>query len=147
MIIHSGDGNYYALFRVIMKLCSFIELAIQTLFFVLVSTATLLFDELDDRISSSRITSFRLNRWKGHYDLVCQFVGHINTTFGLILLIVLLNIIIDMTFYIYQFIYAFREVQFGIEQCHYLIYFYRVFSRILTISLSSWNIRNKVNVV
>lgn len=69
-----------------------IAMTIQALFYILVSTAALLFKHLRKKLKTvgsenSEQTSLRLDEWRKQYDLVCQLVDKINSCFGLILII------------------------------------------------------------
>ena len=75
------------------------EIGVRITFFVMTSTAALLFEELDERVeklaqkcannskNSSEITA-DLHQWKIHYDLVCRFTESINICFGPSLLLI-----------------------------------------------------------
>lgn len=74
------------------------EIAIQITYFVLISTASLLFKELEERLKSileysnprkaSHSELFRkMENWNQYYDLVCRLVEKINECFNPILFI------------------------------------------------------------
>ena len=80
----------------------FPEISIRMLFFILVSLALHIFEELENRIEllfskfsyrpNTKMThdfSEQLEEWRHQYDLVCRFVDQINKSFGLIILIIL----------------------------------------------------------
>ena len=138
------------------------DLAILSVFFALILTASLLFTELDDRIEDilnstnnkrSQI-SFKLNRWKRQHHLVCQLVDCINDTFGLIVLIQIGYIVTEMTIFSAAFMIRFKfgceflrlddiNGELSIFQNNTMAYFH-VFFRLLIISVSSWILQNKV---
>lgn len=123
-----------------------IELTIQSLFFVLVLTAALLFEELGKRLVKSSETSIGLDRWKRHYDLVCCFLEKINATFGLIVLIQIGYITIEMIIDSYQFMLAFKKGQFDSEDGFWLfvINYIHVLFRLLVITASSGHLYSQV---
>ena len=85
---------------VIAVLCSRLaEIGVRTTFFIIVSTAALLFKELEERVKelaentkdnvefNKQGMSKDLDEWKSHYDLVVRFVKRINRCFSFILLL------------------------------------------------------------
>ena len=79
------------------------EIGVRTTFMVMTSTATILFDELDQRLdnladqsaqpdapSKSQKMAKYLDEWKLNYNLVCEFTEHINRTFGIALILICL---------------------------------------------------------
>lgn len=74
------------------------EIAIQLTYFVFMSTASLLIEELEERLKKISIKakrspsdytqlSERLENWNKHYDFVCQLIEEINKCFNPILFI------------------------------------------------------------
>ena len=77
------------------------EIGVRTTFLIIMTTTALLFEELNDRVvilaeksvdivyhSSSNGTSLivkDLEKWKLHYDLICQLTDHIDSCFNLVL--------------------------------------------------------------
>ena len=71
------------------------EIGVRITFIVFASTASLLFDKLDNKIEEmAKMTdddeklSLELDGWKNQYDLACRFVEKINQCFALSLLII-----------------------------------------------------------
>lgn len=124
------------------------ELIIPLVFLVMVSIATLLFEELGDRIEglarSSSHLSLSLNQWKRHYHLVCLYVESINKMFGLILLITVGHIAINMTIHGYPLMYAFKNANFSSNELIYLVRYSHYAQILLLITLSTWQMKNQV---
>lgn len=126
-----------------------IELAIQTVFFVLNSTTALLLNELNQHLQAMNENdtleiSLKLDQWKRHYDLVRCSAEHINAVFGLILLLNITHISVDLTIYAYHFMYAFKVAAFDLEQMQYAMYCFQIILRFLMVTMSCWNIKTQV---
>ena len=74
------------------------EMFLRTFTIALILTATLLFEELDQRLDaiaadsgSSIGVSQKLDQWKGHHDLLCRLVEQINGSVGIVLSIFLVH--------------------------------------------------------
>lgn len=74
------------------------EMILRTFTITLILTATLLFEELDQRLEaiaadsgSSLEISLKLDQWKGHHDLLCRLVEQINGSVGIVLSIFLVH--------------------------------------------------------
>ena len=67
------------------------ENGIMALFVALNFASVLLFDEMVDRTEDltqqDSLNSMELEKWRGHFDMVCTFVRKINRCFGPILLL------------------------------------------------------------
>ena len=74
------------------------EIGVRTIFMVLASVATLLFEELEKRVDDQvdNLIAFNdkiqrstfLDQWKTEYGLVVKFIDHFNRCFGCILLFI-----------------------------------------------------------
>ena len=83
---------------VLMSWCFLPEISIRWFFVVMILTATLIFNVLENRIEAIFQTldrtnqvdrnelSCQLENWRHHYDLACQLVDQINDNFGYIIL-------------------------------------------------------------
>ena len=90
---------------------SWTTVAILMWFFILVTTSSALFDELEDRFNmiikiglNCKTGAEELNRWRKHHALVCQLVTHINTSFGFVLVIAFSHGFVSFINNFYQFI-------------------------------------------
>ena len=90
---------------VLFCLAIFAELLIETTFYVMTSTAALLFEELQTKMKEISVKSngnqsdfsqlaYQLDQWNKHHDLVCRLVDNIDDCFGLVLLITVGHIFI-----------------------------------------------------
>ena len=82
--------------------CRLAEVVIRALSCLVIFIAMKLFEELGKRMErlsaisvkrnvNADFLSIRLEKWLGHYDLVCQLVDHINFCFGSISLIFMIS--------------------------------------------------------
>lgn len=141
------------LYRVVYALHNWarvIELAIQSVFFVLVMAASLLFEELGERFPNSSKTSEDLDKWKKNYDLVCCFLEEIDSIFGLILLIQIGYITIEMINDSYFFMVAFKLGDFysgGADgfRGYIVVNYIHVLTRLFIITVASWHMQNQVD--
>ena len=127
------------------------EVGVRTTFLVMTSMATLLFDELDQRIDnlieqSVHPNAYRngqkmsnyLDKWKSHYDLVCRFANCIDRCFGCILAIICL---IDFTVPIFE---CSNELKFHGTNPQYYLQFVHISLRFLIILIGSHRVKSKV---
>lgn len=79
------------------NLTRLVAIGIQTLFYILIYAAMLLFKVLNERIAylakQGRFTypqmSAELEKWRCHHDMVCRFVEKTNRCFSVILVLIL----------------------------------------------------------
>lgn len=126
-------------------------MTIVGLFVAVVFVAALLFQELEYRVDSVLGCSMNesqfskdLDSWKRHHRLLCNLVDCINKTFGLIILIMLSQSMIELTITIGRLMLNFRTVD---KTPVYNLFFINLINNIfvlLVLALSSWNLKNKV---
>ena len=127
------------------------EIGVRTIFMVMTSIATLLFDELDQRLnnladqsvqpdapSNSRKMSKYLDEWKCHYNLVCEFTEHINRAFGAVLILICL---VDYAVPIFEFQNVLR---FNGTNVQHNFRFFHIIMRFLLILIASHRLDSKV---
>ena len=125
------------------------EIGVRTTFMIMTSTATLLFEELGQRIDdlaeklaqpSSNVhkMSKYLDEWKSHYNLVCEVTEHINRSFGVALILVCL---IDFAVPIIQFA---NVLHFQGTNIQYNLQFIHIILRFLFILIASHRLESNV---
>ena len=116
------------------------DIGARTSFFVMTSTASLLFEELSDRVEDLAVdcNGRNLNRWKTQYDLAIQFTELINRCFGPVLL---LTCAIDFATPILEF----QNIRLtgGIKTRYYLQFVHAIV-RFLLILIASYRVESNV---
>ena len=138
------------------------ELVIVTIFATFVFAATLFYQELDNQIRdlidvainednkfeqdfySAQILRHRLEGWKQHHHLVCCLVDSINSVFGLILLLICGQVVMEMIVQTGFIIIGIFQSGFEFEPQDHLIRYIHAMLRLLTISTSSWYLTTQV---
>ena len=124
------------------------EIAITTTFTTMTFTASVLFEELLNRAddlsedcNSSNLdkVSGKLDEWRRHYDLVCQFVDKINFCFGPVLLIKIATGFASPIFDFFQIL-----LTKGLVPRHYFEFFHTIFRFFTVIIVPSYLLTQQV---
>ena len=131
------------------------EIGIRTTFIVMAATASLLFEELNQRMENlaqksnnhcdvvidDQLVSKDLDEWKANYNLVIQLTSQINRFFGPILFITYAS---DYVIAILEFQNIMNSI--GLNPRYYL-QFIHIMLRFLSIIIVSQRLKNKVTII
>lgn len=140
-----SDHYYWPIGKVLTEWSCLTELAVQSVFCTMLSTASLLFKELDERLKEmagipETISALQLNKWK---DLWRRLVEQINNLFRPILLVISAHIIVEMTIYSFKFIvdFSLKDGMISAQNNSFsLTYYWQIWMRLLTIVFYSWDV-------
>ena len=129
--------NGYTIFKkIITNMAYSSTLSILILFFVLVISASLLFEFLNQKIdmmllllhnsSSTECALIELNKWKRHHWMVSQLVDRINDCFGMIVFLSVLRGFVSFISYAYSMAFASNKND-AFWELYYLIVFVNEF--------------------